>query len=214
MRGTPAQDESDPSLVLSFIAPILFGFMFGDVGQGLVIFVTGLVFRRRWPLLAILVPGGLAAIAFGAAFGSVFCREDLLPALWLRPLAEPLTLLAASIVIGIGVLSIGLLFDAMQAHWRGEVASWWQRKAGLVLTYYALIAAPLRVEALWCALFGVLWYLVGAASAAGGNGRVQSSPRLSISPWKGCVSRQHGLVRARRRLCSGPCGIFARRSTA
>jgi V/A-type H+-transporting ATPase subunit I len=167
MRGTPAQDESDPSLVLSFIAPILFGFMFGDVGQGLVIFVTGLVFRRRWPLLAMLVPGGLAAIAFGAAFGSLFCREDLLPALWLRPLGEPLRLLGASIVIGIGVLSIGLLFDAMQAHWRGEAASWWQSKAGFVLAYYALIAAPFRIAALWFALFGVLWYVLGAARAAG-----------------------------------------------
>ena len=167
MRGTPAQDESDPSLVLSFIAPLLFGFMFGDVGQGLVIFVIGLVFKRRWPLLAIMVPGGLAAIAFGAAFGSVFCREDLLPALWVRPLAEPLTLLAASIGIGIGVLSIGLLLDAMQAHWRGKATSWWQSKAGLVLAYYALIAAPFRIAALWFALFGILWYVVGAVRAAG-----------------------------------------------
>lgn len=169
MLGTPAQDESDPSLALSFIAPILFGFMFGDVGQGFVIFVCGLVFRRRWPLLAILVPSGLVAMAFGAAFGCVFCREDLLPALWVRPLAAPLTLLAASIGIGVSVLSIGLLFDAIQAHWRGEAASWWRCKAGLVLAYYALVAALLRIEALWCAAFGALWYIVGAAGAARRN---------------------------------------------
>jgi V/A-type H+-transporting ATPase subunit I len=143
--------------------------MFGDVGQGFVIFVCGIVFRRRWPYLAILVPSGLVAMAFGAAFGGVFCRDDLLPALWIPPLAAPLTLLAASIGIGIAILSIGLLFDAIQAHWRGKTASWWRCKAGLILAYYALVAALWRVDALWCAAFGALWYIVGAACAARRN---------------------------------------------
>ena len=49
MLGTPARDESDPSVILAVIVPLIFGFMFGDVGQGLVILVAGLVLGRRFP---------------------------------------------------------------------------------------------------------------------------------------------------------------------
>ena len=42
-----------------------------------------------------LVPGGIMAMFFGVLFGSVFCREDIIPALWLRPMADPITILIA-----------------------------------------------------------------------------------------------------------------------
>ena len=88
MLGTPGRNESDPSQILAVVASSIFGFMFGDVGQGAVVFIAGLVLGRRIPLTRMLVPGGIMAMLFGVLFGSVFCREDIIPALWMRPLAR------------------------------------------------------------------------------------------------------------------------------
>jgi V/A-type H+-transporting ATPase subunit I len=166
MLGTPASDESDPSIVLAVVAPLIFGMMFGDVGQGLVIFIVGLVLGPRVPLLQMLVPGGLAAAVFGLAFGSVFCREDLIPALWIRPLADPIVILIASIALGVVVLSIGLALDALQAHWRGQARRWWGHRAGLLVVYLGMLAVPVRIEGLLIAALGAAWYLAGAVAAA------------------------------------------------
>ena len=100
LLGTPGASEADPSRLVAVLAPLLFGFMFGDVGHGLVLLVAGLVLRRRYPATAVLVPGGLVSILFGFAFGSIFAIEGLIPALWLHPLQEPLTLLWVSLLIG------------------------------------------------------------------------------------------------------------------
>ena len=51
LLGTPGRNEADPSRALALIAPLLFGYMFGDVGQGLVLFLVGLALQRRWPFL-------------------------------------------------------------------------------------------------------------------------------------------------------------------
>ncbi len=101
MLGTPGQHETDPSQILAVIASSIFGFMFGDVGQGALVLIAGLLLGRRIPLTRMLVPGGIMAIVFGLLFGSVFCREDILPALWLRPLDQPITILIAAIVAGV-----------------------------------------------------------------------------------------------------------------
>ena len=56
------------------------------------------------PALRLLMPGGIVAIAFGFAFGSVFAREDLIPALWVHPLEQPLPVLGAALGFGAVVL--------------------------------------------------------------------------------------------------------------
>jgi V/A-type H+-transporting ATPase subunit I len=84
MLGTPSRDEADPSRLLVVLAPLLFGYMFGDVGQGLILLLAGLLLQRRWPVVRILIANGLSAMLFGLVFGSVFGREDILPALWLH----------------------------------------------------------------------------------------------------------------------------------
>ncbi len=166
MLGTPARNESDPSLILTIIAPLIFGFMFGDVGQGLIIFVTGIALGRRMPLLRMLVPGGIMAMAFGLLFGSVFSREDVVPALWLRPLADPLTILIVTLAAGAVILIIGLLLDAIQAHWRGDAHRWWGCRAGLLAAYIGLLAVPMRIEGLVAAALGAGWYILGSAAFA------------------------------------------------
>ncbi|MGA3310927.1 MAG: hypothetical protein ABSD08_20295 [Xanthobacteraceae bacterium] len=164
MLGTPGRYESDPSQLLAVIASLIFGFMFGDVGQGAIICLVGIVLGRRVPLTRILVPGGIMAIVFGLLFGSVFCREDVIPALWIRPMDDPIKILLAAVIVGIAIITLGLLLDAIQMHWRGEASRWWAQRAGLFTTYAGLLISLLRTEGLWVAGVGAAWFIVGAAA--------------------------------------------------
>ena len=97
--GTPGRNEADPSIMLAVIAPLLFGYMFGDIGHGAVLFVAGLFLRSDFPATALLIWGGAWAMVFGLLFGSVFGREDLIDAVWLHPVVEPLPVLTDSGVV-------------------------------------------------------------------------------------------------------------------
>jgi V/A-type H+-transporting ATPase subunit I len=162
--GTPGRDEADPSRMLALIAPLLFGYMFSDVGQGLVLFITGLALQRRWPFLRLLIAGGLASMVFGVVFGSVFSREDIIAPLWLHPLEHPLPVLIIPLFGGVVILLLGLLLSAVEAYWRGDVRSWGRVEAAVLMLYVGLIVSFLHLTTgLTLVTAGLLWYLAGSA---------------------------------------------------
>lgn len=122
--GTPGQHEADPSMMLAVIAPLLFGYMFGDVGQGAVLLVAGLFLSRRFPATALLIWGGAWAMVFGLLFGSVFGREDLIPALWLHPVVEPLPVLAVPVLAGAILIVLSILLSGLEHQWAGRFSAW------------------------------------------------------------------------------------------
>ena len=166
LMGVPARGEADPSMVVALLAPLMFGFMFGDVVQGLVVAIGGWLLRDRLPALRILMPGGAVAIVFGFAFGSVFAREDLIAAWWVRPLESPLVVLAAALTFGVVVITLGQLLDAAQHAWRGELRRWLASPAGVLVSYLGVVAAPLDARTLWLLPTGIVWALAGAALTA------------------------------------------------
>jgi V/A-type H+-transporting ATPase subunit I len=139
--GMPARYAADPSALLAIIVPLIFGYMFGDIGQGAVLLAAGLAFRARLPLLGMLVSGGVSAMLFGLLFGSVFGLHGIVPALWLSPLESPLEVLAVPLAGGAGLLLIGLLINAFESYWRGKLRHWLVSDAGLLAVYLGLIAA-------------------------------------------------------------------------
>ncbi len=161
LLGSPGRHEADPSLIMAVFAPTLFGFMFGDVGQGAALLAAGLILRSRAPIFGLLVPGGVMAMVFGILYGAVFTREDLIEPLWLHPLKEPITVIGAALGLGFVILVTGLVLHAAQAHWRGAHGSWWSRDAGLLAAYVALIAAVFWPPAFWLSLAGVFWFIIG-----------------------------------------------------
>ncbi|MGD8378075.1 MAG: ATPase [Gammaproteobacteria bacterium] len=164
LMGTPGGNEADPSRLLAVIGPLLFGYMFGDVGQGAVLLVAGLFLWRRWPALGMLIPGGLMAILFGVLFGSVFCLEDIIPALWVHPVTQPLPVLFVPIAGGAVLILFGLLLNGLAARWGGQGGTWWRIEAGLVTLYAGGMLAVWRlVPGLWTVAAGLLWYLGGCA---------------------------------------------------
>lgn len=158
--GTPAARDADPSPWLALVVPLLFGYMFGDVGQGLVLCACGWAIRNRWPTGRLIAAGGGGALIGGALFGSVFGREDLLPALWLHPLDAPLTVLAVPLGLGVLLLSLGQGLNGLQAAWQGRLTEWLCHDAGLLATYWG--AAGLVVDAHFrlLVLTGLAWHLL------------------------------------------------------
>lgn len=162
--GMPGQRDVDPTALLAVAVPLLFGFMFGDVGHGLVFLLLGVLLSRRWPLARLLIWGGASATFFGLMYGSVFTIETWLPALWLHPLQHPVTLLGVSLGIGACLLGSGLLFNLLQTWWqRGALGPQWLGEVGLILLYAAVLGMFLHPVMWLSAPAGVV--LVFAAGA-------------------------------------------------
>jgi V/A-type H+-transporting ATPase subunit I len=169
MLGVPAAGEADPTRVLAIATPLMFGFMFGDIGHGAVLLVAGLLLSRRYPALRLLVYGGVMSMVFGVAFGSVFALETIIPALWVHPLDEPVLMLVVPMAGGAILLLIGMCLDALQASWQRRGRYWWLTGAGLVLCYLALLGSIRDTRMLWLALAGAAWFVAGHAVASPGR---------------------------------------------
>ena len=84
--GAPLYGTIDPTPLVAVFFTILFGIMFGDVGQGFVLFLAGLLVGRRGlkPLARFgkyaspLVAVGIASMIMGVLNGEVFTTEELL----------------------------------------------------------------------------------------------------------------------------------------
>ena len=173
--GMPGRFSADPSGLLVVVAPILFGYMFGDVIQGLALIVIGLALQRRWPMLRLLVAGGLAAMVFGFVFGAAGGMHGVLPALWTDPLNDPLPVLLAPIAFGGALLTLGLALTALEAYWSARLVNWLRGDAGFLALYLGLLLGLLHPAGWVLAIVGVgiqvlgrLWQerRVGAVFAA------------------------------------------------
>ena len=158
----PGGDEADPSVLLAIAVPLMFGYMFGDVGQGLAIAAAGFALRNRFPVARLFVAGGLSAAVFGVLFGSVFSLHAI-PALWIDPLDAPLTILAVPLAGGAVLLTMGLALNALEAWWRGEIRAWLATDAGYLTAYLGILAGFLDVRGFVVAGAGALVFCLGHA---------------------------------------------------
>lgn len=112
MYGVPNYNELDPTTFLGITYMILFGAMFGDLGQGAVFFLGGLLLTKKGKdaFGSLLRRLGIASMVFGVLYGSVFGSEKILPALWMRPFNNINKVLVIAIVFGVVLLTISYIF--------------------------------------------------------------------------------------------------------
>ena len=142
--GMPGRFCADPSGLLVLVAPIMFGYMFGDVIQGLVLVVIGWSLQKRWPMLRLLIAGGIAATAFGFLYGSMGGIHGVLAPLWIDPLAEPLPVLVAPLAFGGVLLALGVALTGLEAYWRGRLPAWLGSDGGFLVLYAGVLIAFLH----------------------------------------------------------------------
>jgi V/A-type H+-transporting ATPase subunit I len=152
--GTVPYADLDPSWLAWASYVLMFGIMFGDAGQGLLLIGVAAAlhlgwprrlrrFRAAWPFVG---GAGLAATAFGVLYGECFGPTGLVPVVWLNPLAQPVTLLLAA--AGFGALLLA------GAYLLGTINRW--REGG----WRAALYAPSGIA-------GSCLFLGAAAGAAG-----------------------------------------------
>jgi len=159
--GMPSRNEADPSALLAIVVPLLFGYMFGDVGQGAVLALGGALLARRFPIARLFVAGGLSAIVFGFLFGSVFSMRGIIEPLWVEPLEAPLEVLVVPLYGGAVLLTAGLALAALESIWRGEARRWLGTDAGLGVVYLATMWSFIDARALIVAALAALWFCIG-----------------------------------------------------
>ncbi len=159
--GVPSVNEIDPSMFLAIIVPFLFGYMFGDVGQGFVLIVAGILMQQRFPLLKLLIGCGFSSMVFGLLFGSVFASENIIHPLWVNPIEYPLIVLFVPLGGGVVLLLLGLMFNGVQAYWRGQIKDWWVKEAGVIFIYIGVIGSILTPVISLLIPIGIMWYVAG-----------------------------------------------------
>lgn len=80
MYGLPSYSEMDPTFFVALTYCLLFGIMFGDLGQGLLLVVGGALLWRfkRMNIGRVINRVGIFSCIFGAFYGSVFGFEEAL----------------------------------------------------------------------------------------------------------------------------------------
>ncbi|MEP6893993.1 MAG: V-type ATPase 116kDa subunit family protein [Chloroflexota bacterium] len=118
----PRYEEIDPTFLMTFTFPLLYGAMYGDVGHGLVLALIGWVISRKAKLGELLIWCGISGMIFGFLFGSVFGFEEILPHspifgrfFWMSPINNVLGILKVAIGAGIVLLVSANLLNLYNA---------------------------------------------------------------------------------------------------
>jgi V/A-type H+-transporting ATPase subunit I len=122
MYGLPAYNEFDPTIFLAITYIFIFGCMFGDAGQGFVLFIGGaLLYKfKKMDIAAVVSMAGIFSTIFGVLYGSFFGFEDILPAIWMHPMKTYITLpvmgtintvLVLAIAFGMGLILLSMIFN-------------------------------------------------------------------------------------------------------
>ena len=146
MYGRPSYKEYDPTPLMTVIYTLVYGMMFGDVGQGFLLAGCGFLMwklKKMW-LGRVLIYAGIAGCMFGFAYGSVFGFEDILPFGFhvLESSANTNLALQFSVFIGIGILSLVMLINILNGFRQRdfEKAIFGQSGiAGLILFYTVML---------------------------------------------------------------------------
>jgi V/A-type H+-transporting ATPase subunit I len=138
--GVPKSDEIDPTVLWLVTYPLFFGFMFGDVGNGLIVMIASSIiyyFKRKGLVITdnsygglggvfsmvvqgapLLILSGLSATVVGFLYGTVFGNVEWfrmltgLPGpLWFEPFANIRLMLRLSITIGVIHIMSGLVLS-------------------------------------------------------------------------------------------------------
>ena len=122
LYGMPSYSEIDPTPFVAITFCLMFGIMFGDIGQGFVYFIAGLMIsKKRRAIGQLLVRLGASSMLFGTAYGSLFGLEhEELPWLWsltgrpLDPRNIPVILIAG-VAFGIAALTSSFTFSVINS---------------------------------------------------------------------------------------------------
>ncbi len=175
--GYPNYGELDPVTIIALTFPLIFGIMFGDVGHGILLTLIGaLLLSRKVSILKdmanmgfVVIACGTMATIFGFLYGSIFGFENVLPALWLRPLEDIMDILVITAGVGVSLLSLGMIYNIINAALNKKWGHMIFNRNGLVglAFYWSLLGLAISIFAsdfpIKTSIFTTTAVLLGAA---------------------------------------------------
>lgn len=137
MYGLPNAAEIDPSWFIALTYTLLFGIMFADVGQGIMLLIAAIFMYKKlkMPLGALLIPCSVSSVIFGFLFGSVFGFEHLLDPVYKalfgleeKPIdvmegSTTMILIFGAVGIGVVLLIIAMILNIVSSFKRGDIGN-------------------------------------------------------------------------------------------
>ncbi len=152
MYGIPSYGETDPTLFVGITYMLMFGLMFGDLGQGSILLLAGLLLSRRMArpnLGGILSRLGISSMIFGLLYGSFFGFEDVIPALLIRPMDNIQLMLIGAVIFGILILTVAFIYSLVNAYKHKDLEEGVLGRNGVAgLLFY------------WTILLSILYYVL------------------------------------------------------
>lgn len=156
--GRPAYNSIDPTVVVAPTFLLMYGAMFGDVGQGAVMAILGALVSR-WKRVTegvrrigeLFTWCGCSAVLFGFLYGSVFGFKNILPYAGFELLenVDNFRIIVIALCFGMAMITIGLVFNVISAIGRKEWAAGlfdWKGLMGLAF-YWLAVAVVVRILA-------------------------------------------------------------------
>lgn len=150
MYGLPAYNEMDPTLFIALTYTLMFGIMFGDVGQGACLLIGGILLYRfkKLRLAGIVGVAGIWSVIFGFLYGSFFGFEEVLHAVWMKPMDNIMTTLMLAIGFGAVLILIAMILNiinAIRAKEYGRLLFHQSGIAGLICYGFVVLCALLFI---------------------------------------------------------------------
>ena len=151
MYGLPDYHEIDPTILIGLTYSFLFGFMFGDVGQGLCLLLGGFLLYRfkKMNLAAIISCCGFFSTIFGFLFGSVFGFENIIDSIWLRPMEQMTnlpfigklnTVFIVAVSLGMVIIMVTMILNIINSVRNHDTEKAWFDTNGVAgLVFYAAL---------------------------------------------------------------------------
>ncbi len=167
--GRPKYSEFDPTMILLLTFPIMFGFMIGDVGYGILYMLIGLGIMRAFDSAGWRALGGIAVwagaftVIFGVLYGEILGLHTISDVVWggSSPLHKGLQpthvefaqlWLAVSILAGIAHVSFGFVLGFVKevghsvTHAVYEKGSWVLMLLGFWIFIFSGVAAGMKPD--------------------------------------------------------------------
>lgn len=158
MFGVPNYNEIDPTLFMAITYTLLYGIMFADVGQGIILSIVGfLMYKLKGMELGkILIPCGICGTIFGLVFGSVFGFEHLLDPMYhalgfeekpIEVMSSINSILISSVAIGVVMMVLAICLNIASCLKRRNIGEALASENGLcgLLLYISIITLVLGV---------------------------------------------------------------------
>ena len=111
MYGLPSYKEFDPTWIFALSYFIMFGAMFGDLGQGFLLFIGGFLLAkvRKSNLGAVIGTVGISSMIFGIVYGSIFGDEEIIKGY--NPMEHIMDVLFYAVYLGVGIIFMVMLIN-------------------------------------------------------------------------------------------------------